>query len=178
MPSLPSALETRCLQLVEPWRAAATPSSAVHVSEMRGCIPRPKCALPPGLIGDWVGKKRVAGGSVVGEGGGRRGSGCTIRAAHVSKSETVCGIGRVGDSGLSRCTSPRDESATRIPSYPHPQHTSYPYISLSLSLSQCFVEAFSCEVHVCIASNLGSIDVGLLGNQKIPKGLVCASLEK
>lgn len=56
MSDLLSAARRNCLQLVQPWRAAAAPRSAVHVLEMTGCISRPKCALPPGLIEDWVGK--------------------------------------------------------------------------------------------------------------------------
>lgn len=71
------------LQLVEPWRAAEAPSSAVHVSEMRGCIPRPECAPPPGQIEDWVGK-RDRGWGQIGD--------PDVRAAHFSKSETVVSL--------------------------------------------------------------------------------------
>lgn len=77
MSALLSAVGRNYLQLAQPWRAAAAPSSAVHVLEVTGCISRPNCAVPPGLMEDRVGKTEKREHSRV--------SGCQIRLAYVSK---------------------------------------------------------------------------------------------
>lgn len=106
---------SRCPQLVQPWRAAAAPRSAVRALEMTDCILPPKCALPPGLV-DTGGKTRR----------GRVGFPDVRYVPLTSQKWDSYGTGRMG----SRWTL-RDETAPRIPPNPHPLHTSRPLLSLS-----------------------------------------------
>lgn len=120
-------IEVSCLQLVEPWRAGAAPSAAVHVSQRWGCIPRPMCASPPGLIEG--GKREKEGWAQMG------GSGCGC-AAHVYK--RLCGTARVGDNGLSRCSSPHDETRTQhLTASPPATHLLSTHSCLSFSTYIC-----------------------------------------
>lgn len=78
-------------------------------------------------------------------GGGRWGSGCTIRAAHVSKSETVVALKGWETVASPGAPAPGMSPAPRIPPFPHPRHTSYSTSnSLSFSVTSSLFACWVC----------------------------------